>query len=549
MSSPSPSKSPASSPEVPERRCVTASAAPATSPAAPLESTEKYENICGICLTDIHPVDNPRGRLNSCGHLFCSYCIKEWAKNTNVCPNCKARFTRIYTFHADSGKEEETKVRKRNYVAWETSYYDEEGEDDAANEEALLNSVLCDVCQKSHNAARMIFCDRRQCVYTAHLDCLGLAERPLTFLCAACTKLREEEGDDHVPLAHSFSATLFAAASPEPPVPPTPVTVAAAPTRRRATARAAATPAVAVQTRATVAAVDTGGSGPSVEAPTSVFSGLASTSTVTAAPTSRVPRTANHSAVERPKDRRSPSSASSSPSMRTESSTMPRAPIDFSKPHLHLMTPATTTSRRSLRHTPAPLHTGVASAADQDYYFLAPTSHAVAATIEFHRVKQARAAEAQIRHQRERAKTERLQAACSVHHSDLLLSGARKRAHRSVADEVIAELESAEEEFRDPQQRRLMEERMVRKWAADMLPVLRRRRYIEGDTATTESDLWAQATSQARTMVRQKLGAKSESLRRRREQLVRAQAQREAAALAKLARIIAQHREGSLGVN
>ncbi|CAJ1989921.1 Ring finger domain/Zinc finger C3HC4 type (RING finger)/zinc-RING finger domain/PHD-finger containing protein [Leishmania donovani] len=546
MSSSSPSQSPASSSVVPERGYVTASAAPATSPAALVESTEKYENICGICLTDIHPVDNPRGRLNSCGHLFCSYCIKEWAKNTNVCPNCKARFTRIYTFHADSGKEEETKVRKRNYVAWETSYYDEEGEDDAVNEEALLNSVLCDVCKKSDNAARMIFCDRRQCVYTAHLDCLGLAERPITFLCAACRKLREEEGDDHVPLAQTFSAASFAAASPEPPVPPTPVTVAAAPTRRRATARAAPTPAVAAQTRATVAAVDTCGGGPSAEAPTSVSSRLASTSTVTAAPRSRMPRMTNNSSVECPSDRRSSSSASSSASMRTESSTVPRVRIDFSKPHLPLMTPATTTSQPSSRHIPTPLHTEVASAADQEYYFLAPVSHAVAAMIELNRVKQARAAAAQTRLQRERAKAERLQAAYDAHRSDLLPSGARKRAHRSVADEVIAELESAEEEFRDPQQRRLMEERMVRKWAADILPVLRRRRYIEGDTATAESDLWAQAISQARTMVRQKLGAKSESLRRRREQLVRAQAHREAAALAKLARIIAQHREGSL---
>ncbi|CBZ28152.1 conserved hypothetical protein [Leishmania mexicana MHOM/GT/2001/U1103] len=547
MSSSSTSKPPASSLEVPERRCVTASSAPATSPATPVESAEKYENICGICLTDIHPVDNPRGRLNSCGHLFCSYCIKEWAKSTNVCPNCKARFTRIYTFHADSGKDEETKVRKRNYVAWETSYDDDE-EDDASNEEALLDSVLCDVCQKSHNAARMIFCDRRQCVYTAHLDCLALAERPITFLCATCTKLREEEGDDNVPLAQSFSAASFAAASAELPVPPTPVAVEAAPTRCRATASAAATPAVAAQTPATVAAVKTGGSSQSAELPTSVSSRLESSSTVTTASRSRVPRVTNYSAMGRPNYTRSSSSASSS-SMQTESSTVPRAPIDFSKPHLHLMTPVTTTSRRSSRHTPAPLHTGVASAADQDYYFLAPTSHAVAATIEFNRVKQARAAEAQSRRQREHAKAERLQAAYGGHHSDLLLSGTRKRAHRSVADEVIAELESAEEALRDPQQRRLMEERMVRKWAADVLPVLRRRRYIEGDTATTESDLWAQATSQARTMVRQKLEAKNESLRRRREQLVRARAQREAAALAKLAGIIAQHRERSLRVD
>ncbi|GET89702.1 hypothetical protein, conserved [Leishmania tarentolae] len=541
-------KPPGSSLEVAERSCGSASSALATSPATPLASTEEYNNICGICFTDIHPVDNPRGRLNSCQHLFCSYCIKEWAKSTNVCPNCKARFTRIYTFQTNSGKEEETKVRKRNYVAWESSYYDSDEEDDAVNEGALLDSVVCDVCQKSHNAARMIFCDRRQCVYTAHLDCLGLAERPITFLCTACTKLREEERADHMPLAECFSAASFAADSAIPQVLPTPGAVQAAPGRRQATPRAAAASVVASLERIPIASVDVGGCSQSSEAPTIVPSSLASTSTMTTNPPRRVAQMRNGSGVEQPDCGRSSSSASSS-SKRTESWTVPRAPIDFSKPNLHLMAPSTATSRRTLTQAPASLHTGFASAADQDYYFLAPTSHAVAATIEFNRLKQARTAEAQTRQQRKRAKSELLQGAYGAHHGDVLPSATRKRGHHSLADEVVADLELAEEEFRDPQQWRQMEERMVRKWAADIVPVLRRRRYIEGNTTTTESDLWAEATLQARTMVRQKLGAKSESLRRRREQLVRAQAQREAAALAKLARIIAQHRERSARVD
>nr|CAJ2475630.1 unnamed protein product [Leishmania braziliensis] len=538
MSSSSGLKLPARSLEVAKQSSLTASSAPAASSGTPVESAEVYENICGICFTDIHPVDNPRGRLNSCGHLFCSHCIREWAKNTNVCPNCKARFTRIYTAHADSGKEQETKVRKRNYVAWESSYYDEE-DDDVAHEEALLDSVRCDVCQQSHNAARMIFCDRRQCVYVAHLDCLSLAERPVTFLCAACSKLREK--DDHVPLTESFSGTSLPDASSEPPVPLTPVAAGPALAQCTAVACAAATAAVVAQKQTTVSLVDTGGSSCNAELPTRASFSSAPTFTMMAAPVPRVVRLAdNPTAEHHGNSRRSSSTASS---RRTESSTVPRVAVDFSKPHLHLMSSATTASPRNSRRPSAPPPTGNATAADDNYYFLAPTSHAVAAMIELNRIKQARAAEAQTRHQHARSRAERLQAVYRAPQSDVLPSGARKRTHRTAADEITAELESAEKEFGDPQQRRLMEERMVRKWATDILPVLRRRRYIEGDTTTSESDLWAQAVTQARSMVREKLVARGESLRRRREQLVRAEAQREAAALAKLARIIAQHRE------
>ncbi|KAG5475806.1 hypothetical protein CUR178_03519 [Leishmania enriettii] len=541
--------------EAAEPRPFTASLTPETAPVTAVDSTAVYENICGICFTDVHPIDNPRGRLNSCGHLFCSYCIKEWAKNTNVCPNCKARFTRIYTFHADSGKEEETKVRKRNYIAWETSYYDDGEGDDAVSEEVLPSSVVCDVCQKPHNAARMIFCDRRQCVFAAHLDCLSLEERPVTFLCTVCTKLREKEEDDHVPLADCLSAAALdaAAAAPETPAPPTPVSAeqesAPAPVRRRTAAPAAAAPAVATQTRHPVGLTATGDGDRSSEVPTGASSLLPPPSLAAAVPMRHVPRGTSHATLTH-RDFSQGTSSSPSPStglppVLRESSTASRAPVDFSKSHLHLMGHATTASRRRSRGAPSTTRTMAASEADDDYYFLAPTSHAVAARIELSRVRQARAAEAQTRRQRERAKAERLQEAYSVQHRDLVLGDIRKRAHRTSADEVTAELESAAEELRDPQQRRLIEERMVRKWAADMLPVLRRRRYVEGDTATTESDLWAQATAQARIMVREKLEAKCESLRRRREQLVRAQAQREAAALGKLARIIAQHRERS----
>ncbi|KAG5501406.1 hypothetical protein JKF63_03219 [Porcisia hertigi] len=532
-----------------EPRAVTATSASAASSTTPVESSKAYERICGICFTDVHPVDNPRGRLNSCNHLFCSYCIKEWAKNTNVCPSCKTRFTRIYTLHAETGKEEETKVRKRNYIAWEATYYDEEDGGDASDERALLESVVCDVCQQCHNAARMIFCDRRQCVYSAHLDCLGLAERPVTFLCNCCTKLREEEEDEHVPLADRFIAATLTAAPSKPAIQPMPAITAPASARAPTPLNAAITSSVATQAQAAVVPEEARSSVGGAEIPTGESSRVAPRSTVAALSRLRMPPATSKAVLEDQEysRRSSPPSLSSRalPSRNPRSSMVPRAPIDFSKPHLQPVTSTTSLLRCGTNPNPSPPLSEGPSGAEDEYYFLNPTSHAVAASMELDRVKQVRAAEAQTRQQRDRARADRLQTVYGVHHRDVILGGTRKRARGTTAGGVTAELELAERELLDPQQRHIMQERMVRRWAADMLPVLRRRRYMEGDTDTTEEALWVQATTNARAMVRERLKAKSEALRRRREQLVRAQAQREAAALAKLARIIAQHRERS----
>lgn len=142
-------------------------------------SADEYSTLCGICFTDISPKENPRGVINSCDHLFCSYCINEWAKHTNLCPMCKARFTRVTTTDA-AGVESITKVRRRNYVNWEADDGDDEGD------EEVMASVVCNVCRSSENPIQMIFCDRRSCTFMAHLECVKLRERPLTFLCESC---------------------------------------------------------------------------------------------------------------------------------------------------------------------------------------------------------------------------------------------------------------------------------------------------------------------------------------------------------------------------
>lgn len=47
--------------------------------------------ICSICLENcINPM-NPNG----CKHIFCTICIKTWAKMKRTCPLCRKRFFKI----------------------------------------------------------------------------------------------------------------------------------------------------------------------------------------------------------------------------------------------------------------------------------------------------------------------------------------------------------------------------------------------------------------------------------------------------------------------
>ena len=53
-------------------------------------STDEQE-LCCICFD----VPTIRGKINSCDHKYCYDCIKRWADETNTCPQCKKRFTKL----------------------------------------------------------------------------------------------------------------------------------------------------------------------------------------------------------------------------------------------------------------------------------------------------------------------------------------------------------------------------------------------------------------------------------------------------------------------
>jgi hypothetical protein len=57
---------------------------------------KKRAKNCGICMNEVEF----QGKTDSCSHIFCMDCIKEWAKVIasqieNTCPLCKIRFTTI----------------------------------------------------------------------------------------------------------------------------------------------------------------------------------------------------------------------------------------------------------------------------------------------------------------------------------------------------------------------------------------------------------------------------------------------------------------------
>jgi hypothetical protein len=143
--------------------------------------------LCGVCFSEISARDNPQGCINSCAHAFCAFCISQWAKETNVCPQCRARFTRISVKDATTGEITVTKVRRRNYKAWEETSSDEDDDDELAEARRASRAVSCALCGLQENAAGMICCDRRSCVFVAHLSCLGLDEAPAAFVCQSCS--------------------------------------------------------------------------------------------------------------------------------------------------------------------------------------------------------------------------------------------------------------------------------------------------------------------------------------------------------------------------
>ncbi|EKF32050.1 hypothetical protein MOQ_004105, partial [Trypanosoma cruzi marinkellei] len=459
------------------------------------------EETCGICFTKIYPFDNPRGRLNSCSHIFCAYCIKEWAQSTNVCPHCKTRFTRIFTVDAE-GKEEITKVRKRNYRLWEDEEEEEEDQNDRdGNRVSRPIFLVCHVCGESDNASRMILCDRRQCSNTVHLDCVNLSEQPAEYFCPDCTRLRAS-------VSSAITSSSFSSATP-----------------------------------------------------------LAATEAVRELPLNS----------ERPKDDANITD-NSMPLVTSHPEAVPPCKINGKK--VFVAPPAwvqEAVGRSTWQHSEArrllPLETPTSSNG------LATQTHSVSQDTrssgrsptvlpnedeELHRsaeaamqqfIQRQAQKEQQTRHPRQRQPG-------SPSYDPALLRATAQRNKRNHSSANVPMGCAETTNLLDPESRHREEEALARRLALEMLPILRRNRILQehrislGDNGSIvaaslssefegvqgERDLYNHAMAEGRRIARERMEAKLWDARRRKERLIRVQAQRESVALAKLARIVASHR-------
>lgn len=192
----------------------------------PVDAQLVFGDTCVICQDYV----SMRGRLDSCQHLFCVECIKQWAEIETKCPLCKARFTVIYpeevggsaeddlagVLHAEGvsqtdlpetyatrrsrtrgtsmsrGKQKPAKpikVKKRDQVY-------EDPDDDGTYEGLDLDRVLCGTCGDGSDEINLMLCDG--CDAGHHCYCVGLETVPLEeWKCRLCDATENDNDGDN----------------------------------------------------------------------------------------------------------------------------------------------------------------------------------------------------------------------------------------------------------------------------------------------------------------------------------------------------------------
>ena len=101
---------------------------------------EKVPN-CSVC---IEPALRP-SQPKQCAHWFCYDCLSEWAKVTNLCPNCKTEFNTICEYKGP-------KVISRSRVLKKKQVF--------TGEEILMQFAdVCYVCTEGDNEEELLVCD------------------------------------------------------------------------------------------------------------------------------------------------------------------------------------------------------------------------------------------------------------------------------------------------------------------------------------------------------------------------------------------------------
>ena len=136
------------------------------------ENKEESTNIkCTICLENIN---NP-AKLDTCGHEFCTNCIKHWSTLSSECPLCKLNFHNII-FYDEKNMKKEKKVKRKKFKP----------EKEVIEQWYNNCDEKCLICNKKNNTSYLLICDK--CNFrVCHTFCVGLDYIPDgEFICPEC---------------------------------------------------------------------------------------------------------------------------------------------------------------------------------------------------------------------------------------------------------------------------------------------------------------------------------------------------------------------------
>lgn len=145
--------------------------------------------VCVVCRDTIHvapgghaPDADAAVRLSGCTHLFHDGCISAWARITNRCPLCNARFAHVCIVRADERCATVVKgvgageagVPLRVVATRHVPHRDQKPACAAGPE---LDTVCCGVCGRGDREDVLLLCDG-DCGGAAHTFCVGISHVP-----------------------------------------------------------------------------------------------------------------------------------------------------------------------------------------------------------------------------------------------------------------------------------------------------------------------------------------------------------------------------------
>jgi hypothetical protein len=167
------------SPHQPDAASVTeigGAAAPSSSSARTLPARGEDSDKCPICLVTLS--EQEVGTPDSCDHIFCVRCLKEWSKSVNTCPVDRQVFN-VILVRRYSNREIIRRIAVRSGLQ--------------GNQYAVIGRRdvhFCEICSQSGDEDQMVTCNG--CRLVCHVECLVAlvyAMPAVEWLCPVCTTI------------------------------------------------------------------------------------------------------------------------------------------------------------------------------------------------------------------------------------------------------------------------------------------------------------------------------------------------------------------------